>query len=190
MNDAVSVWNSLDVTAYDIVPVSRGGVPQKIARLRDFLASRSETPTPGRSPAAVLHRSLEFLLNTNVAVEQEYVDLVRALVSICPAVLAEGAPARLAGGAGLVDKIAVFNDLYADKINPTLVKAASKKMLGTYLIELGFVRQEQIDQALADQNAGLFPGKRLGDILQAKAIITRAQLDQAIELQMIDSLEG
>ena len=85
---------------------------------------------------------------------------------------------------------AEIRDLYGNLINPTLTKAMSKKMLGTYLIELGHVKQNHIDQALADQNAGLFPGKRLGDILQAKAIITRAQLDEAIELQMIDSLEG
>jgi hypothetical protein len=58
-------------------------------------------------------------------------------------------------------------------------------MLGAYLVDLGFVTQKQLDDALAAQRSGQYPGKRVGDILQHTGLITRAQLDEAIEQQML-----
>jgi hypothetical protein len=73
--------------------------------------------------------------------------------------------------------------------DPSQAGSSRKKMLGEYLIELGFVGRAQLDEALAEQNAGKHPGLRVGDILQHKGLITRAQLDQAIECQMLDCME-
>jgi|GEM_PF-4487667 len=64
--------------------------------------------------------------------------------------------------------------------------ATTSKLLGDYLIELGFVTKKQIDDALEAQRNGEYPGKRMGDILLARRLITRAQLDKAIERQMAD----
>lgn len=58
--------------------------------------------------------------------------------------------------------------------------------LGAYLVELGYVTEEQIEQPFREQKSGMHPGLRMGDMLQHKNIITRAQLDGAIELQMLD----
>lgn len=61
------------------------------------------------------------------------------------------------------------------------------KLIGDYLIELGFVTRKQIDDALKAQRNAEYPkDKRLGDILIARRLLTRAQLDKAIERQMVD----
>ena len=65
--------------------------------------------------------------------------------------------------------------------------APTSKLIGAYLIELGFVTREQVDDALKAQKNAEYPKeKRLGDILIARQLLTRAQLDKAIERQMAD----
>jgi hypothetical protein len=61
------------------------------------------------------------------------------------------------------------------------------KLIGDYLIELGFVTRKQIEDAFKAQKNAEYPkDKRLGDILIARRLLTRAQLDKAIERQMAD----
>lgn len=60
------------------------------------------------------------------------------------------------------------------------------RRLGDYLLELGHMNAEQLQRALYAQDCRQFPGLRVGDILQKWGILTRAQLDEAIDLQMLD----
>ena len=63
---------------------------------------------------------------------------------------------------------------------------STSKVVGDYLIELGFVTKKQIDDAFEAQRNGEYQKKRLGDILIDRRLLTRAQLDKAIERQMED----
>ena len=58
--------------------------------------------------------------------------------------------------------------------------------LGIYLVKLNFVTDQQISDALGAQERGEYPDKRLGDILIARGLLTRAELDKAIEAHMED----
>ena len=67
--------------------------------------------------------------------------------------------------------------------------ANQPKRLGQYLIELGFVTEEQLKQGLAEHKSGKYPGCRLGDVLIKLGLLTRATLDKAIEQKMLDMYE-
>jgi len=60
------------------------------------------------------------------------------------------------------------------------------KKIGNYLNSLGFVSKNQVESAFSAQTIGKYPDLRLGDILIKRQQLTRGQLDQAIEQQMLD----
>jgi hypothetical protein len=193
-NELQQQWDALGLSGTEIHSINTGGNREAMTRLRSLLsdaAINTTVPELTRKAAALLTQSIDHLQNAAVAVEQEFVDLIRALVAMFRWILGSDHDNDLSTfTSGLVDKISVYNDLYSNKINPTQTKPAGPKVLGVYLLEFGFVTIEQLDTAISEQKAGLHPGKRLGDILQAKGILTRAQLDQAIEAQMLDSMGG
>jgi len=90
----------------------------------------------------------------------------------------------------LLERIAIFQELYKQTLTPKPIRYGKGKLLGHYLREMNLVTTDQLLDALDAQRAGLYPESRIGDILIVRGIITRAQLDEAIERQMIDGLEG
>jgi len=90
---------------------------------------------------------------------------------------------------GLLERIALFHDLYSNKIVTAGQQSGKAKLIGAYLREMDLVTKEQLLDALDAQRAGQYPDNRIGDILTLRGIITRAQLDHAIELQMVDYYE-
>jgi hypothetical protein len=193
-NELQQRWDALGLLGTEIHSINTGGNREAMSKLRSLLsvaATDVTVPELTRKAASLLTQSIDHLQNATITVEQEFVDLIRALIAMFRWILGSDHDNDLSMfTSGLVDKITVYNDLYSNKINPTQTKPASPKVLGVYLLEFGFVTIDQIDTAVSEQKAGLFPGKRLGDILQAKGILTRAQLDQAIEAQMLDSMGG
>ena len=61
-------------------------------------------------------------------------------------------------------------------MNPT-----SRKRIGQILCEKGYLKQSQLEQALAEQKKGKY--RQLGQILLELGYITTEQLDEAIALQ-------
>jgi methyl-accepting chemotaxis protein len=68
--------------------------------------------------------------------------------------------------------------------------STSGKRIGDYLIEMNFITQQQLKNALASQKDEKYKGKRLGDILVMQQLLTREQFDMAVKRKMADEYNG
>jgi hypothetical protein len=162
----------------------------EISKAREHASQMSSDPrfsSEFRLVTSAIADALDKAQSLPDKIDRDYLGVLRDLLKACPAAGIDD-PAVFENANALVSSLKLLHDLTAGKINPTQVKYAKTKMLGEYLVELGFGTHEHITQALQEQKDGVYPGLRMGDILQKKGVITRAQLDQAIELQMLDNL--
>jgi hypothetical protein len=154
----------------------------RILQFRDF-AGRVSTD----SLASARIKDISALLAGFKKFNEESIEIACKLIGLFPE-LCSGQSDSEPNAGELAEKLQLLMKLDSGEINPTQVRYSRKKMLGEYLVDMGVISREQLDETLAQQNSGKFPGLRIGDILQKKGVITRAQLDQAIELQMLDAL--
>lgn len=185
-------WSQLNFVPQKIVHdinESKKSVLLNLKKLSSQVIEQKEAPKIAKEIAVELSTSLDLLLEGSQSLDPEYIKVIANILDLFPKLLAQTTEPELLQQANTQKaEISLFNELYSNKVNPVGVMTASQKTLGSYLIELGFVTREQIDVAIVEQRAGNYPGLRIGHILEKMSLITRAQLNQAIEHQMIDNM--
>lgn len=189
MREILQAWTDLEIgPSYAAQPLPEGA-DARLSAFRDLAAASVQPDTedlPSRATRAVV-ACITHMLADAAELDDIHLDLTKGLFRLYPAVLDRTAgPPEEAALSQILDRLGVLQELFGPKKKPQVETGTPPKFLGEYLIELGYVTEDQLRKALEAQKSGEHPGLRMGDILQKWGIITRAQLDEAIELQMVD----
>lgn len=193
MENITQIWERLKITPEN--PPDLADLKQQkdlgfIKSFADKVKEKQGLPDVVLTASDCLSGAVNYLIDLQKKPDGDYLEILTSLIQIYPALLmGKDFAVHAKTAKEVMEKLKVLQNLDISTINPTQTSTYGKKMLGNYLIDLKYITQEQMDGALAEQKQGLHPGLRLGDILQAKNIITRAQLDHAIEEQMVDNME-
>jgi hypothetical protein len=184
-------WADLQIDAAALLRDRGEGPINKIKGFTATVAGPGTADAISQWASKTLFSCAEHLADKVKPLDREYQDAISSLLDIYPKLLNPSLDEDTEEKArGAIERVTLFQAVHTAGIHTVRHKPQNKKMLGDYLVELGHVTPEQLKAALADQEAGRYPGKRVGDILQHLGIITRAQIDEAIELQMLDNLDG
>jgi hypothetical protein len=138
--------------------------------------------------ALVLDRAIGQMLDKRANIDNEFAWIVCRLLCSFPSFEhVTPATALPAGLRLLTDEVRAMSELYENNLLNSDRAPEGHKKLGAYLIELGYIGQADLETALdLQQKKNGFNRTRVGEILMQQGKLNRAQLDKAIEKQMLD----
>jgi hypothetical protein len=138
--------------------------------------------------ALILDRAIGLILDKRANADNEFAWIVCRLLCSFPS-FEHATPATVLPAAlrMLSDEVRAMSELYENNLLNSGSRPEAHKKLGAYLLELGYIKQADLESALElQQKRNGFNRTRVGEILMQQGKLNRTQLDKAIEKQMLD----